>query len=67
MGVKRVVGSEKRRRELEDVEEGRGSKDIADMFVLHLNSTRQPVFLSRNRVARLRLKKVYRLEAKKAK
>lgn len=33
MGVERVVGREKRRRELEDVEEGRGSKDIAGMFV----------------------------------
>lgn len=64
MGVERVVGREKRRRELEDVEEGRGSKDIAGMFVLHLDSSCQPVFLSRNGVAPLQLERVYRLERK---
>lgn len=50
MGLETIVGRDKRRRErreLEDVEEGRGSKDVADMLGLQLNSSCQLVFLSK--------------------
>lgn len=68
MGLERIVGRDKRRRErreLEDVEEGRGSKDVADMLGLRLNSSCQLVFQSKTALLTYDWK-AYRSETKAA-